>query len=288
MAGGDDLGYVPIEFDRIEVGVLSNCREQLTDIDALAEDIAEKGLLTPLLVLQKRLKSKPHVLPFEVEVKGRMTREVWDRYILVSGHRRHAAILKLREKDPDAFRRVRVTLYQGNEDDALFAQASENLQRVDLTPAEESAMVAAFLKRGHAREVIAKRLGKSVAWVGVRARFAESAAEPIKRAVTKGSIAFDAACDIASMDTEAEQVAALESYVATAKAEGGGVARRNTQRAAGKRTRPTMAEVRAKLEESRAALDRARSDSTKRALTATVRALEWVTGDGETTDDGGE
>ena len=116
-----------VEFSRIEVGVLGNVRFKLRKIPELVEDIRQRGLLENLVVWHKRAKREPFKLP-----DGR---EVWDRYILIAGHRRHEAIRIIREEDPSAFDNVPVTLFEGNEIDARYAMLAENLGRDDLTPA---------------------------------------------------------------------------------------------------------------------------------------------------------
>jgi ParB-like chromosome segregation protein Spo0J len=219
-----------VEFTRIEVGVLGNVRFQLRKIPALVEDIKQRGLLENLVVWHKRAKRDP----FKLE-DGR---EVWDRYILIAGHRRHEAIRIIREEDPSAFDSVPVTLFQGNEDDAKFAMLAENLGRDDLTAAEVAEAVYQMKLRGHAQADIAKRLAKSQAWVSRLLKFRENACEQLRKAVADEQVPFDLALTLCDLDENAQR-RALDRYLASKQTEGRGTATRNAKREAGAIVRPT-------------------------------------------------
>ncbi len=224
-----------VEFARIETDVLGNCRASMRGITELAADISERGLLQPLVVWHRRMKSSPFTLP-----DGR---EVWDRYILVAGNRRYAAIAKIREEDPKAFGTVRVTLFAGNESDALFAQIAENLQREDLTPLDLANAIHRMKQRGHGQQEIAKRLAKSQAWVSRLLRLRESASEDVLRAVGRGELPVDTALAIAELD-EGAQKQALEKFLAETATNGKREATRNAKAATGRPTRPPLSELR--------------------------------------------
>lgn len=215
-----------IDFDRIEVGVLGNCRTVLRGIPELAADIEERGLLQNLVVWHQRIKSRaPHVLP-----DGR---EVWDRYILLAGNRRHAAISHLRESDPSAFARIPVALFVGNEDDALFAQLAENLQREDLTPLDVAGAILSMKHRGHSQKTIAQRLGRSSAYVSRLVKVRTSCAAPVLEALGDGKIPLEVAVGFADLE-EPRQVKALERYLAKLATGDKAGARAGAQRDAGK------------------------------------------------------
>ncbi|MEI7511930.1 MAG: ParB N-terminal domain-containing protein [Candidatus Uhrbacteria bacterium] len=219
-----------VEFSRIEVGVLGNVRFKLRKIPELVEDIRQRGLLENLVVWHKRIKREAHTLP-----DGR---EVWDRYILIAGHRRHEALRILREEDPTAFDTVPVTLFMGNEDDAKFAMLAENLGRDDLTPAEIAEAVFQMKLRGHAQAEIAKRLSKSQAWVSRLLKFRENACEMLRKAVGDDVIPFDLALTLCELDERAQE-RALARYVAAKAADGKGTASRDAKREAGAIVRPS-------------------------------------------------
>ncbi len=219
-----------VEFSRIEVGVLGNVRFKLRKIPELVEDIRQRGLLENLVVWHKRLKREPHTL-----ADGR---EVWDRYILIAGHRRHEALRILREEDPTAFDTVPVTLFTGNEDDAKFAMLAENLGRDDLTAAEVAEAVYQMKLRGHAQAEIAKRLAKSQAWVSRLLKFRENACDALRKAVADESVSFDLALTLCELDEKA-QARALERYLASKVTDGKATASRNAKKDAGAVVRPT-------------------------------------------------
>ncbi|MCC7537463.1 MAG: ParB/RepB/Spo0J family partition protein [Deltaproteobacteria bacterium] len=228
-----------VEFDRIEVGVLGNCREKLTRIDELAADIRENGLLQPLLVWHKRMRREPHVLP-----DGR---EVWDRYILIAGNRRHAAIAKIRDDEPGAFEAVAVTLKTGNEDDALFAQIAENLQREDLTPVELANAVYKMRQRGHTQAAIAGKLSKSQGWVSRLLKLRERATSELLKAVGDGEVPLETALALCELDDK-EQLKALARFREKRNATGSRDANRDARTNAGRPQRRTAAEVRSYTE----------------------------------------
>jgi ParB-like chromosome segregation protein Spo0J len=219
-----------VEFNRIEVGVLGNVRFKLRKIPELVEDIRQRGLLENLVVWHKRMKREAHTLADGAQV--------WDRYILIAGHRRHEALRILREEDPTAFDSVPVTLFTGNEDDAKFAMLAENLGRDDLTAAEVAEAVYQMKLRGHAQAEIAKRLARSQAWVSRLLKFRENACEELRRAVADDSVPFDLALTLCELDENAQR-RALDRYLASKQTEGRGTATRNAKKEAGAIVRPT-------------------------------------------------
>jgi len=255
-----------VDFDRIEVGVLGNCRTEMTAIDELADDIRERGLLQPLVVQHKHLKSAPHTLP-----DGR---KVWDRYILIAGNRRYAAIAKIRKEDPGSFSRIPVTLFVGNDDDALFAQLSENLCREDMSIADTANALYAMSKRGHSAAEIARRISKGIGYVTRMLSLRSNASAELLQAVSEGKVPQAIATPWLELP-EAEQSKALESYQTVAKQ--GPQARRqaskDARKAAGEKIRPTAKQIK----ERQAALLSKGSAQARYA----VEVLSWVLGEGE-------
>lgn len=252
-----------VEFDRIELG-MGNCREELRGIAELAADIRERGLLQPLVVRHIRISggSKPHKL-----ADGR---SVYDRYVLVAGHRRHAAIALIRETDADAFADVPVTLFRGNEDDALFAQIAENVTREDLSASDLINAIKRLADLGHSQGVIAKRLSKTQAWVSRLLAVRNNCAEPVLRAVRAGKVSLEMAGDLAKLDNDA-QTAALDAYVASgATPETKREARAGVRKAANRRV--GAKDLRAHVEIAEA------SRSAHGPVIAKV--LRWALGDG--------
>lgn len=258
-----------VAFDRIETGLLGNCRTKLEHIPELAASIGQQGLIQPLVCWHQKLKNKPFTLP-----DGQ---EVWHRYILVSGNRRYAAIAHIRESDPDAFAEVNCTLLEGNEDDMLFAQVTENLERDELPAVDLANAIVRFQQRGHTVKVIAVRLSKSERWVSKLAAFRKRASEGLLRAATDGKVSLRLAMELADQD-EAEQLRALEKIAATVaetpSPKGKATAAKEAREELGHR-RPTLTDIRGHF----AALENAGTLSSRQRDARNV--LAWVLGEGE-------
>lgn len=190
-----DIQHVP--FHRIELS-LQNMRETLEGIDELAAAIDEQGLLENLVVWEK---PEVHTLADGSEAK--------ERYILVAGFRRHAAITKIRAKQPDAFRFVTCKIKRGNESDMIFAQLQENVQRKDFTPAELSKAMILLENRGFNRTSIARKIGKPPSYISTVMKWHESSSEALRTAVSEGAVSFTMALEIAKLP-EADQAAEVE------------------------------------------------------------------------------
>jgi len=264
-----------VEFTRIETGILGNCRTKLEKIDELADDIKNRGLIQNLVVWHKRMRREPHVLP-----DGR---EVWDRYILVAGNRRYAAVLKIREEDPTAFEKVSVTLLVGNEDDALFAQLAENLQREDLNILDLANAIYAMRNRGHTQATIAKRLSKSQAWVSRIIKLRTSLAEPVLKAVGRGDMPIDTALALCDLDEKA-QLKALARFMKKLEAGDKSGASRDAKEGAGRPARVPMKVMRSRLD-----FLAERREGASVAMSATItlaeKILAWAAGTGEWPDE---
>ncbi len=260
-----------VEFDRIEVGVIPNARRELKNIRELAADIKERGLLVPLLVWHKRLKREPYELP-----DGRT---VWDRYILLGGHRRRAAITLIREEDPDAFDVVPVVLFTGNEDDATFAGIADNLSREDLSVVDLAHAVHALKLRGHTQATIAKRLSKSQAYISRLLKLRENLAPAVLDAVASGEMPVDTALALSDLD-EGAQLRALERF---RKKLAAGDKRGASQEAKADAGRPTRVPIKA-LRSHREFLAERRQATRSHAQAATLtfaeKLLAWAMGEG--------
>lgn len=101
-------------------------------IDSLAKDIEMRGLLQPVRL-----------------------RPMGDRFEVVFGHRRVAALRKLGREV------VRAEVVSMSDDEALLVQLSENRERSDVHPVDEARSYACLASLGHDPEEIAKRLGET-------------------------------------------------------------------------------------------------------------------------------
>lgn len=260
-----------VEFTRIEVGVIPNARRELRNIRELAADIKERGLLAPLLVWHKRLKREPYELP-----DGRT---VWDRYVLLGGHRRHAAITLIREEDPAAFDTLPVVLFAGNEDDATFAGIADNLSREDLTIVDLAHAVHALKLRGHTQAVIAKRLSKSQAYISRLLKLRENLAPAVLEAVASGEMPVDTALALAELDERA-QLRALERFknkLANGDKQG---ASRDAKADAGRSARVPVKTLRSHRDFLLERRKATRSEATAATISFAERLLAWAMGEG--------
>jgi ParB family chromosome partitioning protein len=126
-----------------------NPRQRL-DVDELAASIAAYGLLQPVVV-----------------------REVGNRYQLVAGHRRLAAVKRLAERHPadERWREVDAVLRRVDDDESYLLTLTENLQREDLTPREEAAGLEVLVRReGWSVRRVAEAIHRQPMYVSRRLR----------------------------------------------------------------------------------------------------------------------
>jgi ParB/RepB/Spo0J family partition protein len=141
-----------------------NPREDLGDIAELAESIDAFDLLQPVLVRR--------VGP--------------DRYELIAGHRRFAAVQRLGRS------RIAAVVRDADEDEAYLLTLAENLAREDLTPAEEAAGLAVLVRQhGWSLRQVTEAIHKSHAYVSQRLRVFES--RDLREPVLKQHLSVSAA-----------------------------------------------------------------------------------------------
>ena len=132
--------YALVPLARIQVHPL-NLRRELRDIDELADSIRGNGLLEPVLLV-------PAAEPAE---------DGGEQYVLIAGHRRHAACIKARHSPVESI--IRRDL--DGEGAQVIAMLTENGPRDDLTPIEEAhGYQLALTLNGLTPARLAKRLGK--------------------------------------------------------------------------------------------------------------------------------
>jgi ParB/RepB/Spo0J family partition protein len=138
------------------VDVGANPRRRLRGIDELAASIRDHGLLQPLVVRRDRS----------------------GEYHLIAGHRRMAALKLLAEASPaDAWSRVPAVVRTDDPDQAYVLTLVENLQREDLTAAEESDALGRLVReRRWTTRQVASAIHRSQAHVSRRLRVYEDKA----------------------------------------------------------------------------------------------------------------
>ena len=150
-----------------------NPREDLGDVDELAENIQAFDLLQPIVV--RRLGA--------------------DQYEIIAGHRRFAAVQRLgRSKIVAVVRDV-------DDDQAYLLTLAENLAREDLTPAEEAAALAVLVREHNwSLRQVAGAIHKSHAYVSQRLRVFES--QDLRKPVLKQQLSVSAAEELLRVPTE--------------------------------------------------------------------------------------
>src|SRR5215831_6426394 len=144
-----------------------NPRQRLRGVEELAESLRTYGLLQAVLV-----------------------RPVSNGYGLIAGHRRLAAARMLGWSEiPAVVRGVRT------DDDAFLLTLTENLQRDDLTPREQSRALEILVReRGWSTRQIASAVKRSPAFVSKRLRvFEDDVLAPL---VLRGSLAVSVAEEV--------------------------------------------------------------------------------------------
>jgi|GEM_PF-6382777 len=145
-------------------------RTGLRDIESLAGKIKQRGQLVPILVWLRR-----------------------GRYVLLSGHRRVAALRHLAETH------VKAIVYSDRDltvKDALDIAIDDNVDRNNFSKAEMAALVARMVDEGVTQRKIAKRLRLSNGTVSDYFRL-HSAPQDIRDAVDSGRVAIRAGLKLA-------------------------------------------------------------------------------------------
>lgn len=143
------MDVVEINIDQIDADDSWNCRGHIAPIDVaeLAESIRDKGLIQPGVVM-------PHPKP-----------EKGFKYKLVAGFRRRMAYAVLKKKMYPCVIREDLT-----EEDAMFMNLNENIQRSQLNILQEAKTIAKikFFNPKIGRTGCAAKLNMSQGWVQIR------------------------------------------------------------------------------------------------------------------------
>lgn len=159
-----------------------NIRQDMGDLESLADSIQETGLQIPL-------KAK--------KVRGE------DKYALVDGHRRFAAINILIKRGVDVGR-ITVVPYTGNDEDRLVTMLATGIGQKELTPIEQSEGVKRLTQMQYAVDEIAKKIGKSVPYIYHLLKLA-GAPKEVKNLVAKGKVSVNVVVDIIRQTENSEQ-----------------------------------------------------------------------------------
>jgi len=180
---GEFTNIAYIDFKEISTEHLSNIRTgKLPNIDELSNSIEEVGLFTPLTVR-----------PVYSE-----DGETVNRYDLVDGFRRHAALSKLSKDGFDYdYENIPCVLMDGGSDLFTFmVQAVANLQREDTDPDDLSSYVTKAIEAGMSHGEVAAKLGKRIEFVMNLIKYSNGASDEIRKNLREDKITFKTAVEM--------------------------------------------------------------------------------------------
>ena len=189
-----DSQVVEIPVDEIHVGVtIKNIRTHFSDtkIKELADSIFRDGLMNPLCVMESE------------DEEGDVVTE------LIAGERRFRAIQYIQATFDEEFMEegIPCITYVGTIEDAIFANASENIDREEVDDIDTAAWLAARVEVDEITQTeLAQKLHKPLQWVNFRVLFHERACDELKELLREGLISFTAAYELSKNLDEEEQV----------------------------------------------------------------------------------
>ncbi|MEW1724715.1 ParB/RepB/Spo0J family partition protein [Streptomyces sp. NPDC093109] len=134
-----------------------NPREQLTEIEETAASLQERGQLQPVAVVRRAAFLSVH--PGQEADIGEA------EYVVIDGNRRLAAATEA------GLAELRIDVNDdlaASAEDMLEAGLIANIHRVDVPPIDQAHAIEDLLAKHGSQENVAKRLGKSGAWVSQR------------------------------------------------------------------------------------------------------------------------
>lgn len=175
-----------------------NPREELTDLEETAESLLVRGQLQPVAVVRRAAFLAVH--PDQEAAIGAA------EYIVIDGNRRLAAALlagleELRIDVNDDLAATAADIVES----ALIA----NIHRVDVAPLDQANAIQQLVEVHGSQGQVAKRLGKTPAWVSQRLALL-GLTEDLQEKVTTGELKVEPARRIGRMP-KAEQAAAAEA-----------------------------------------------------------------------------
>ena len=185
----DKIELIPL--DKLETWREGNVRKTnvFVDIEDLAKNIQENGLLVPLLVVRK---PKPDD----------------DKFWVISGQRRLEACRFVNYTPVDCIELTKMT-----EEEAMLLSLSENLYRTDMTPDDKSAAVDILYKKFGSMTEVAKKLGVSLATARTYLKYRQ-VPQPLKDLVSERKINPGQAVSIYVKFPEEERQVRIAQYLA--------------------------------------------------------------------------
>ncbi|OEJ21811.1 hypothetical protein AR457_41015 [Streptomyces agglomeratus] len=181
-----------------------NPREELTEIEETAASLREKGQIQPVTVIRRAAFLAAH--PGQEEALGEA------EYVVIDGNRRlasagEAGLEELRIDVNDALAATAADILES----ALIA----NVHRVDVAPLDQAKALQQLVGVHGSQGQVAKRLGKTPAWVSQRLALLELTPE-LKQKVESGELKVEPARRIGRMPKD-KQVAAAKSVIEAPK-----------------------------------------------------------------------
>lgn len=281
MLSKTEIPFIAIE----EHDSFVNSRSRLENIEELMASIEESGLLEEPIVW--RIPTPPTTMPWG---------EVEERFFLIAGFRRVAAIGRIRKaskKKELPFSTIPVKVFEGDLQGAMRLNLTENLQRENLTIFD----IAMYCRRmiedtGISRAELARQIGKAESWLSMTLHFVKDgsrAVQDLKDLARDGVIGFWLAQKIAEKDP-AEQLkicARLKSAERLSKMEGSDeedplkeeVKKIKAETAAATKKVRSKKEIATKLAEWRSIDFRSMKEKDKFHAYGVIKALEWALGE---------
>lgn len=150
-------------------------------IEELAQNIESQGLLQPITVRRKN-----------------------GNYEVVCGERRYRAYGLLAGKDPDKYAYMPCIVREMTDAEAFDAMITENLQRQDVDPMEESQAFSLLVKKGSTVQDIAARFGKTERFVQDRIKLGGLIPE-LRKKVKEGWLPIGGAMMLAKLDKDRQK-----------------------------------------------------------------------------------
>jgi ParB family chromosome partitioning protein len=188
---------------KVELALLAhnpfNPREELTNIEETADSLRAKGQIQPVTVARRAAFLAAH--PGQEEVLGEA------EYVVIDGNRRLAAaqLAGLEELRIDVNDDLAVSAA-----DLLESALIANIHREDVAPMDQAKAIQELVKVHGSQGQVAKRLGKTPAWVSQRLALLELTPE-LQKKVERGELKVEPARRIGRMPKNKQAAAAKET-----------------------------------------------------------------------------
>ncbi|WP_055606668.1 ParB/RepB/Spo0J family partition protein [Streptomyces prasinus] len=180
-----------------------NPRDEYTDIEETAESLRARGQIQPVTVARRAAFLRAH--PDQEELVGAA------EYVVIDGNRRlkAAAAAGLAELRIDVNDDLAATAA-----DILESALIANVHRVDVPPLDQAKAIQQLVDVHGSQGKVAKRLGKTPAWVSQRLALLELTPE-LQNAVEAGELKVEPARRIGRLPKEQQAPAAQEAMTAS-------------------------------------------------------------------------